>query len=64
MRTTIPIRLFVCVCLVGSFLLQSCINMNQPEAAAKSGGKQIVDSTANYLIKVNYPDEPQDEKMG
>ncbi|MEI8109763.1 MAG: hypothetical protein WCH59_02135 [Chitinophagia bacterium] len=63
MRSTIQLWLFVCIFIMGAFQLQSCINMNQPEAAVKMGGKQIIDSTANYVIKVNYPDEPQDKEM-
>lgn len=63
MPTAIQLRSFVCILLVVAFSFQSCINMNQPEATAKSGGKQVIDSTANYVIKVNYPDEPQDKQM-
>jgi len=63
MPTTTQLRLFFCILLVGALQLQSCINMNQPEAAAKTGGKQVIDSTANYIIKVNYPEEPQDKEL-
>ncbi|MBU3744412.1 MAG: hypothetical protein FGM61_07675, partial [Sediminibacterium sp.] len=63
MPSTTPLRLFVFLLLVGTLQLQSCINMNQPEAAAKPAGKQVIDSTANYIIKVNYPEEPQDKEM-
>lgn len=62
MRITIISRFFLSLLLGGFLFLQSCINMSKQEAANSSAGKQVIDSTANYLIKVNYPAEPQDKE--
>ena len=62
MRNSISLKSFGLIFLVTFLFLQGCINMSKQEAADKPVGKQVVDSTANYLIKVNYPAEPQDKE--
>jgi hypothetical protein len=62
MRNIIIPKLFVFIFSAVFLFLQGCINMSKQEAADKPVGKQVVDSTANYLIKVNYPAEPQDKE--
>jgi hypothetical protein len=62
MRNSISLKSFGFIFLITFLFLQGCINMSKQEAADKPVGKQVVDSTANYLIKVNYPAEPQDKE--
>lgn len=62
MRNIITRKLCVFIFTAVFLFLQGCINMSKQEAADKTVGKQVVDSTANYLIKVNYPAEPQDKE--
>ena len=62
MRNSISLKSFGFIFLVTFLFLQGCINMSKQEAADKPVGKQVVDSTANYLIKVNYPAESQDKE--
>ena len=62
MRNIITRKLFFFSFSAVFLFLQGCINMSKQEAADKPVGKQVVDSTANYLIKVNYPAEPQDKE--
>ena len=53
MRNIITRKLFIFIFSAVFLFLQGCINMSKQEAADKTVGKQVVDSTANYLIKVN-----------
>ena len=62
MRNSISLKSFCFIFLAVFLFLPGCINMSKQEAADKPVGKQVVDSTANYLIKVNYPAEPQDKE--
>lgn len=57
------LRYFVFSFVIGCLGFQSCINMNQTDTSAKQLVKQVIDSNANYVIKVNYPDEPQDKEL-
>ncbi len=62
MRNIFTAKLFVFIFSAVFLFLQGCINMSKQEAADKAAGKLVIDSTANYIIKVNYPAEPQDKE--
>ena len=63
MKTRIlPAGMLAIICLL-SLTWSGCINMsNQEKVAVETTTEQLIDSTANYVIKASYPKDVQDKE--
>lgn len=62
MRILLAGSILAATCLLSS-TWSGCINMsNQEKAAAETITEQLIDSTANYVIKASYPKDAQDKE--